>query len=104
LAGALTLLAGGEDSGLPQFTAAVALYLFGMGLVNPLGTAMALGPFSRQAGLASSLLGCLQMACAGGMTALASLAGGSPATTLGLVLVAASMLAFVALMARRRQG
>ncbi|MBO1011976.1 multidrug effflux MFS transporter [Achromobacter sp. SD115] len=104
LAGALTLLAGGEDSGLPQFTAAVALYLFGMGLVNPLGTAMALGPFSRQAGLASSLLGGLQMACAGGMTALASLAGGSPATTLGLVLAVASMLALVALMARRRLG
>jgi len=104
LGGALTLLAGGEDGGLAQFTAAVALYLFGMGLVNPLGTAMALAPFSRQAGLASSLLGGLQMACAGGMTALASLAGGSPATTLGLVLAAASMLAFVALMARRRQG
>ncbi len=104
LAGALTSLAGGEDSGLPQFTAAVALYLFGMGLVNPLGTAMALGPFSRQAGLASSLLGGLQMACAGGMTALASLAGGSPATTLGLVLAVASMLALAALMARRRLG
>ncbi|WP_258127998.1 multidrug effflux MFS transporter [Achromobacter anxifer] len=104
LAGALALLAGGEEGGLPQFTAAVALYLFGMGLVNPLGTAMALGPFSRQAGLASSLLGGLQMGCAGGMTALASLAGGSPAMTLGLVLAAASALAFAALMARGRQG
>ncbi len=104
LAGALALLAGGEDGGLPQFTAAVALYLFGMGLVNPLGTAMALGPFSRQAGLASSLLGGLQMGCAGGMTALASLAGGSPAMTLGLVLAAASALAWAALMARGRQG
>ncbi len=104
LAGALALLAGGEDGGLGQFTAAVALYLFGMGLVNPLGTAMALGPFSRQAGLASSLLGGLQMGCAGGMTALASLAGGSPAMTLGLVLAAASALAFAALMARGRQG
>lgn len=103
LAGALTLLTGGEDSGLAQFTAAVALYLFGMGLVNPLGTAMALAPFSRQAGLASSLLGGLQMACAGGMTALASLAGGSPAPTLGAVLAGASALAFVALMARRRK-
>ncbi|CAB3879753.1 Bicyclomycin resistance protein [Achromobacter anxifer] len=104
LAGAVALLAAGEDGGLGQFTAAVALYLFGMGLVNPLGTAMALGPFSRQAGLASSLLGGLQMGCAGGMTALASLAGGSPAMTLGLVLAAASALAFAALMARGRQG
>ncbi len=104
VAGALALLAGGEDGGLGQFTAAVALYLFGMGLVNPLGTAMALGPFSRQAGLASSLLGGLQMGCAGGMTALASLAGGSPAVTLGLVLAVASALAWAALMARGRQG
>lgn len=103
LGGALTLLAGGEVSGLPQFTAAVALYLFGMGLVNPLGTAMALGPFSRQAGLASALLGGLQMACAGGMTALASLAGGSPALTLGGVLAGASVLACAALMAGKRR-
>ncbi|WP_447920258.1 multidrug effflux MFS transporter [Achromobacter aegrifaciens] len=103
LAGALALLAGGEASSLATFTGAVVLYLLGMGLVNPLGTALALGPFSRQAGLASSLLGFLQMGCAGGMTALASLAGGSPATTLGLVLAAASVLAFVALMARGRQ-
>jgi len=102
LAGALTLLAGGEDGGLPQYTAAVALYLFGMGLVNPLGTAMALGPFSRQAGLASALLGGLQMACAGAMTALASLAGGSPALTLGGVLAGASALACAALMAVKR--
>lgn len=103
LAGALILLAGGEDSGLSQFTAAVALYLFGMGLVNPLGTALALGPFSRQAGLASALLGGLQMACAGGMTALASLAGGSPTLILGGVLAGASVLACAALMAGKRQ-
>ncbi|RSE96025.1 multidrug effflux MFS transporter [Achromobacter aegrifaciens] len=103
LAGALTLLAGGEDSGLSQFTAAVALYLFGMGLVNPLGTALALGPFSRQAGLASARLGGLQMACAGGMTALASLAGGSPTLILGGVLAGASVLACAALMAGKRQ-
>jgi DHA1 family bicyclomycin/chloramphenicol resistance-like MFS transporter len=103
LTGALTLLAGGEDSGLSQFTAAVALYLFGMGLVNPLGTALALGPFSRQAGLASALLGGLQMACAGGMTALASLAGGSPTLILGGVLAGASVLACAALMAGKRQ-
>lgn len=103
LTGALTMLAGGEDSGLAQFTAAAVLYLFGMGLVNPLGTALALGPFSRQAGLASSLLGGLQMACAGGMTALASLAGGSPTLTLGGVLAGASVLACAALMAGKRR-
>ncbi|MDR0214096.1 MAG: Bcr/CflA family efflux MFS transporter [Comamonas sp.] len=101
LAGALAMLAGGDGRNLAYFAGAVVLYLLGMGLVNPLGTAMALGPFSHQAGLASSLLGGLQMACAGGMTALASVAGSSAG--LGLVLTAASMLAFAALVASGRQ-
>jgi DHA1 family bicyclomycin/chloramphenicol resistance-like MFS transporter len=33
-------------------------------LINPLGTAIALHPFGQQAGLASALLGFLQMGCA----------------------------------------
>lgn len=104
LTGALTLLMGAEGRSLAYFTGAIALYLLGMGLINPLGTAMALGPFSRQAGLASSLLGALQMACAGGMTALAGLAGRSPAMALGQVLAAASVLALAALLVRWRQA
>lgn len=104
LVGALILLAGGEDSDLAYFTGAVVLYLLGMGLVNPLGTAMALGPFSRQAGLASSLLGALQMACAGGMTALVGLSGRSPTMALGTVLTVASVLALATLLGRGRQG
>ena len=47
-----------------RFTMAIALYLFGMGLINPLGTAIALHPFGQQAGFASALLGFLQMGCA----------------------------------------
>ena len=70
LGGALGLLARGENAGLMPFTGAIVLYLLGMGLVNPLGTALALGPFSRQAGLASSLL--------------AGLAGRSPAPGLAV--------------------
>lgn len=101
LVGALAMLAGGEGRNLAYFAGAVALYLLGMGLVNPLGTAMALGPFSRQAGLASSLLGGLQMACAGVMTVLASLAGSSAG--LGIVLAVASVAAFAALVASGHQ-
>lgn len=103
LAGALAMLVGGEGLDLAYFAGATVLYLLGMGLVNPLGTAMALGPFSRQAGLASSLLGCLQMACAGGMTTLASLVGSSPAVGLALVLTVVSVLAFIALVASGRK-
>ncbi|PTN49820.1 Bcr/CflA family drug resistance efflux transporter, partial [Achromobacter xylosoxidans] len=44
-----------------------------------------------------------QMACAGGMTALASLAGGSPTLILGGLLAGASVLACAALMAGKRQ-
>lgn len=53
-----------------QFMAAVTLFLAGMGLVNPIGTAITLGPFGDRAGIASALLGFLQMMCAAVGTAL----------------------------------
>jgi MFS transporter, DHA1 family, multidrug resistance protein len=40
------------------------VFLFGMGLVNPIGTALTLSPFGERAGSASALLGFLQMATA----------------------------------------
>ena len=43
------------------FMAAVTLFLAGMGLVNPIATAIALEPFGDRAGVASALLGFLQM-------------------------------------------
>lgn len=75
---------------LSGFIAGVAVFLSGMGLVNPLGTARALQPFAREAGLASALLGFLQMAVAAALTAVLSLFPGAPQYTLGL------WLAFVA--------
>lgn len=102
LAGALALLAAGEAASFRYFTASIVLYLLGMGLINPLGTAMALGPFNRQAGLASSLLGFLQMSCAGAMTLLASMAGRSPVSALGTVLSVASLLTLGALLVLAR--
>jgi DHA1 family bicyclomycin/chloramphenicol resistance-like MFS transporter len=50
--------------------AAGPLFLGGMGLINPIGTAIALDPFGDRAGVASALLGFLQMACAAIGTAL----------------------------------
>lgn len=104
LIGALGLLAGMGGGGIAYFTLSMVFYLFGMGLVNPLGTAMALGPFNQQAGLASALLGGLQMALAGVMTTLASFAGPSPIIALGTVLTVASVLALAALMIRDTQN
>jgi DHA1 family bicyclomycin/chloramphenicol resistance-like MFS transporter len=39
----------------------MSLFLLGMGIVNPLGTAQALSPFGERVGAASALLGFWQM-------------------------------------------
>ena len=62
LAGSLVLWFGQDN--VYGFSAAMTVFLLGMGLVNPLGTAIALQPFGQQAGAASALLGFLQMGCA----------------------------------------
>lgn len=62
LAASIALLIGPAE--VYFFSAALTGFLLGMGLVNPLATAMALQPFGRQAGAASALLGFLQMGCA----------------------------------------
>jgi DHA1 family bicyclomycin/chloramphenicol resistance-like MFS transporter len=78
-----------------SFTAAIALYLLGMGLINPLGTAIALHPFGRQAGLASALLGFLQMGCAAIGASLASVLPLQPFASLAVILTAGSVLALL---------
>jgi MFS transporter, DHA1 family, multidrug resistance protein len=62
LTGSIALLIGWEN--IYYFSAAMTVFLLGMGLVNPLGTAIALQPFGQKAGAASALLGFLQMGCA----------------------------------------
>jgi MFS transporter, DHA1 family, multidrug resistance protein len=61
-AGAAALLVGPQE--VYYFSAALTVFLTGMGLINPLGTAITLQPFANQAGAASALLGFLQMGCA----------------------------------------
>lgn len=62
LAGSVALLLGWED--VYYFSAVMTVFLLGMGLINPLGTAITLQPFGQKAGAASALLGFLQMGCA----------------------------------------
>lgn len=95
LAGGLALFLFAAAPSLLTLTAAIVLYLFGMGLINPLGTAIALQPFGNQAGLASALLGFLQMSCAALGTTLAAALPVAPALALAIVLCAASALALV---------
>ena len=74
-----------------QFSLAICLFLAGMGVINPLGTAVTLQPFAEQAGLASSLLGFLQMAIAAIGTWLISAIALPPSLTLGLLLSGAAL-------------
>ncbi len=86
LAGSIALLAG--SAGLLHFSVSMSIFLFGIGLLTPLGTAMALQPFGARAGAASALLGFLQMGAASlAITAMAA-AEGPANRLLGAVLVA----------------
>jgi MFS transporter, DHA1 family, multidrug resistance protein len=105
VAGSVVLLAFAAAPGLAPFTAGIALFLLGMGLINPLGTAIALHPFGSQAGLASALLGFLQMGCAAVGASLASVLPLAPLASLAVILTAGSalgLLAFLPVAMRRR--
>jgi MFS transporter, DHA1 family, multidrug resistance protein len=95
LAGSLMLFAFAAAPTYMRFTAAIALYLLGMGLINPIGTAIALHPFGRQAGLVSALLGFLQMGCAAIGASLASFLPLQPFASLAVILTASSVLALL---------
>ncbi|MFG3756177.1 Bcr/CflA family drug resistance efflux transporter, partial [Klebsiella pneumoniae] len=73
--GVALLVAQAIDRSLPAYLLPVIVFLFGMGIVNPLGTALTLSPFGDRAGLASALVGFLQMAgAAAGVSVTAALA------------------------------
>src|SRR5665213_3262625 len=88
------------------FLAAIAVFLLGMGIVNPLGTAQALSPFGEKAGAASALLGFWQMMAAAIGVWLAATVSQQAMFALGSVLTAASLVAVLlyALRARAAQG
>src|SRR5437667_5994941 len=85
------------------FLAAMSVFLLGMGIVNPLGTAQALSPFGEKAGAASALLGFWQMMGAAIGVYLAATVAHEAMLALGIVLVVAS-LAAVALYAMRAKA
>jgi MFS transporter, DHA1 family, multidrug resistance protein len=91
---AILLVAIFDNSFLP-FLGAMSLFLLGMGIVNPLGTAQALSPFGEKAGAASALLGFWQMMAAAFGVWLAATVTRDAMTALGIVLSVASSLALV---------
>jgi DHA1 family bicyclomycin/chloramphenicol resistance-like MFS transporter len=95
LAGSLFMFAFAAAPAFMTFTMAIALFLLGMGLINPLGTAIALHPFGGQAGLASALLGFLQMGCAAIGASFASVLPLQPSASLAVILTTGSALALL---------
>jgi DHA1 family bicyclomycin/chloramphenicol resistance-like MFS transporter len=75
------------------FLGAMCVFLLGMGIVNPLGTAQALSPFGEKAGAASALVGFWQMMGAAIGVFLAATLSREAMFALGIVLSVASLLA-----------
>jgi MFS transporter, DHA1 family, multidrug resistance protein len=76
------------------FLAAVCVFLLGMGIVTPLGTAQALSPFGEEAGTASALIGfCQTMGMAIGAYLVATVSR-EAIFALGVVQTVASLAAF----------
>ena len=87
------VVAGYAATDLVAFTAALCVFLFGMGVANPLGTALSLSPFAAQAGAASAMLGFMQMSGAAlGATFVTKVAGISPMAALGAVVALSQVL------------
>ncbi|MNY90579.1 Bicyclomycin resistance protein [compost metagenome] len=88
-----TLLAAPEQ--VYCFSTAMTVFLIGMGLINPLGTAVTLQPFGQNAGAASALLGFLQMGCAAISIAITSALPLSPYLAFSAVIATSLLMALV---------
>jgi len=77
------------------FLFATAIFLFGVGIVSPLASAVALSPFANKAGVAAALFGFAQMAGAACGALLAAVVSSDPALGLAIVLALASPLAMI---------
>lgn len=95
LAGGLGLVASVNAGSPIPFMAAVTVFLFGMGTINPIGTAITLGPFGAHAGMASALLGFLQMACAALGTALIGVLPFNSITACSIVIAGGGLISVV---------
>ena len=76
-----------------SYLGATAVFLLGMGIVNPLGTAQALSPFGDRAGAASALVGFWQMMTAAIGVWLAATISHEALFALGMVLTMFSLAA-----------
>jgi DHA1 family bicyclomycin/chloramphenicol resistance-like MFS transporter len=76
-----------------SYLGALSVFLLGMGIVNPLGTAQALSPFGDRAGAASALVGFWQMMMAAIGVWLTATISPEALFALGVVLTVFSLFA-----------
>lgn len=101
--GVLLLLAHWVTPTIWSYLIPVLIFLTGFGMVSPLATATTLQPFGDRAGLASALLGFLQMAGASvGVVLTASIA--SATLAVGAVQAALTMLGLILYLAGQRRA
>jgi len=100
MTGAVLLLAGPTDPSLGWYALSMVMFLWGMGLANPLGTAITMGPFGKEAGMASALLGFFSMGAAALTTWLVSVLTFAPVTALGGVQTTACLIALALFLLR----
>jgi DHA1 family bicyclomycin/chloramphenicol resistance-like MFS transporter len=86
------------------FLGAMSVFLLGMGIVNPLGSAQSLSPFGEKAGAASALLGFWQMMNAAIGAWLAATLSSEAMLALGMVLTALSFAAVGLYMLRAKSA
>jgi DHA1 family bicyclomycin/chloramphenicol resistance-like MFS transporter len=102
IGGVAVLLSAYLHADVVTFIAATCVFLLGMGVVNPLGTAQTLSPFGTHAGAASALLGFWQMtAAAVGVFFVATIVPDA-LLALGIVLTAGCLLALALYRMRSR--
>jgi DHA1 family bicyclomycin/chloramphenicol resistance-like MFS transporter len=87
-----------------SFLGGTCVFLLGMGMVNPLGTAQALSPFGEKAGAASALIGFWQMMGAAIGVWLPATISHQAMFSLGIVLTGASLLALLLYTMRKKAG
>lgn len=103
LGGVTLLLAHWADHSIWTYFVPVMIFLTGYGLVSPLVTATALQPFGDRAGLASALLGFLQMAGAAiGVVLTAAIT--SATLAIGVVQAALTMLGLILYLGGQRRA
>ncbi|MCX7319726.1 MAG: multidrug effflux MFS transporter [Hyphomicrobiales bacterium] len=102
IGGVAVLLSAYLHADVVTFIAATCVFLLGMGVVNPLGTAQTLSPFGTHAGAASALLGFWQMTAAAVGVFLVATIVPDALLALGVVLTAGCLLALALYRMRSR--